>query len=470
MTFKLRIIALIAILVTVFGGAAAQEIETEQRAEFNPPIMIVNTSFLNIRTGPGTQYSILLTVVGGTELPVLGSAGDGVWYQVSTIAGIGWLNSEFAVARGDFRNVPRVAAPELDLSDLMLMDVPSSDDATRTSAFASGRQWGVSVIEGHPTRTAPTISASSFANVNPDPTRIFTVLQATSAEGIVWYQVNIPSLGTVWVEGPKTLMRPFACGDDITAVVMIADVRPTTGPDGSGSLNGDRVVPIGSEAYLIDAFNSFFKIELADGSTGWISQLDTRVREDVASDYCESGGNIASIVDNGTTANGQTTTQNVVPRSPAWVVVNTGFLNIRSGPGSQYTVVATVAGGTRLDVVGFAPDGVWYLVRGTFGQGWLNSEFAVFRGNGTGLPIIRDAVGSLARPMANITNAITLYAAPNPGSGVIGVVSGPLEVNVVARTVDGTWIQLNTPIGFGWVQVNFVSVAGDISLIPTVGG
>ncbi len=467
MIFKLRIIALIAILLSVFGGAAAQEIETDQRAEFNPPIMIVNTSFLNIRTGPGTQYSILITVVGGTELPVLGSAGDGVWYQVSTIAGIGWLNSEYAIARGDFRNVPRVAAPELDLSDLM-MDVPSSDDATRTTAYASGRQWGVSVIVGHPTRTAPTMSASSFANVEPDLTRIFTVLQAVSAEGIVWYQVNIPSIGTVWVEAPKTLMRPFACGNDITAVVMTVDVRPTTGPDGSGTLNGERVVPAGSEAYLIDAFNNFFKIELADGSTGWISQLDTRVREDVASDYCESGGNIATITNN--PADGQTTTQTFVPRSPAWVIVNTGYLNIRSGPGSQYTVVATVPGGTRLDVIGFAPDGVWYLVRGTFGQGWLNSEFAVFRGNGRGLPVIRDAVGMLARPMANITNAITLYAAPNPGSGVIGVVSGPLETNVVARTTDGSWVQLNTPIGFGWVQANFVSIAGDLTLVPAVGG
>ena len=467
MTFKLRIIALIAILITVFGGAAAQEIESDQRAEFNPPTMIVNTSFLNIRTGPGTQYSILLTVVGGTEFPVLGSAGDGVWYQISTIAGIGWLNSEFAIARGDFRNVPRVEAPEVDLSDLML-DVPSSDDATGGVAYASGRQWGVSIIETHPSRTAPTISASSFANVNGDLSRIFTVLQAASAEGIVWYQVSIPELGSVWVEAQKTLMRPFACGDSITAVVMVADTHPTIGPDGSGTLNGQRVVNIGQEAYLIDAFGSFYKIELADGSTGWVPQTDVSVRGNVYSDYCESGGNIAAIA-NEAAANG-TTTQTFVRRSPAWVVVNTGYLNIRSGPGSQYSVTATVAGGTELDVVGFAPDGVWYLVRGTFGQGWLNSEFAVFRGNGSGLPVIRDAVGVLARPVANITNAITLYAAPNPGSGVIGVVTGPQEVNVVARTIDGTWVQLDTAIGFGWVQVNFVSVAGDISLIPTVGG
>ena len=70
------------------------------------------------------------------------------------------------------------------------------------------------------------------------------------------------------------------------------------------------------------------------------------------------------------------------------VVVNTGNLNIRSGPSAGFSVVATVSGGTTLNVVGRAPDGVWYLVEGAFGRGWLNSEFVIFRGNYASVPVV----------------------------------------------------------------------------------
>jgi len=39
-------------------------------------------------------------------------------------------------------------------------------------------------------------------------------------------------------------------------------------------------------------------------------------------------------------------------------------------------------------VVGRASDGVWYLVEGTFGQGWLNNQFVLFRGNYAQIPVL----------------------------------------------------------------------------------
>ena len=71
---------LIMLLSLVFGGAVSAS-DAEQT--FQQPILVVNTSFLNVRTGPGAQYTVLVTVVGGTELPVLGVFGDGVWFGVN---------------------------------------------------------------------------------------------------------------------------------------------------------------------------------------------------------------------------------------------------------------------------------------------------------------------------------------------------------------------------------------------------
>ena len=61
---------------------------------------------------------------------------------------------------------------------------------------------------------------------------------------------------------------------------------------------------------------------------------------------------------------------------------------MRSGPAAGFSVVATVPGGTELAVVGRASDGVWYYVEGTFGRGWLNSEFVLFRGDYGSVPVV----------------------------------------------------------------------------------
>lgn len=73
------------------------------------------------------------------------------------------------------------------------------------------------------------------------------------------------------------------------------------------------------------------------------------------------------------------------------LIVNTGNLNVRSGPGPQYTVVAVVPGGVTLTPLGVTSDNLWFLVEGTFGRGWVYSEYTIFRGNYGSVPIIENA-------------------------------------------------------------------------------
>lgn len=476
MKLKLRVIILAVLLAMLTGAfvSTAQTVENEQQVRFTAPILVVNTSFLNIRTGPGIEYTVALTVVGGTELPVLGVARDRVWYQVSTIIGTGWVNSQFTLPRGDFTNVPFVERPSAaQQSTTTFFDDIVQEDSTGAIAFASGREWGVSVIEPHPFRTGPTINSSSIGTISANPGIIYTVLEAASQDTGVWYRVDDPTLGVGWVEAIKAQFRPFGC--ELSVVIFNSTTALGRGPDGSGTIDGDVTVNPGQEAYLVDAANNLYKVELRDGSTGWVSieAAEIRDRDTVSSDYCASGGVIPSALTSGTGTTA--TTPNTSSTQPQFTgpraIINTGFLNLRSGPGAQFTVVTSLPGGTELQVIGVAEDFVWYLVRGTFGQAWLNSEFVLFRGDGSTLPIIRDFGGAqISTPLATITNAVTLYSSPSTSGGVIGALSGPIEVNIVARTSDFSWVQLNTPLGFGWVPTNQVSLQGDTSLIPVVNG
>ena len=73
---------------------------------------------------------------------------------------------------------------------------------------------------------------------------------------------------------------------------------------------------------------------------------------------------------------------------PPTLVVNTSFLNVRSGPGGFFAVAAVLSGGDRYTPLGISDDGEWFLIEGTFGRGWVDQDFVLFRGEINNVPII----------------------------------------------------------------------------------
>ncbi|MCS7070807.1 MAG: SH3 domain-containing protein [Anaerolinea sp.] len=210
--FTLSVLA----LVILFGPMISVRIAEAQTRQLALPVLIVNTGNLNVRSGPGPQYTVIAVAPGGTRLPVLGTNADNSWYLVATSAGAGWVDVSFTIPRGDFSYVPLI--------------------------------------------TLEQIAAA----------QVFT---------------------------PATLELPDA-----------------------------EIVPLP------------------------VPQL-----------------------------------------TPGRVIVNTGNLNVRSGPGPQYTVIAVVPGGVTLTPLGITADNRWFLVEGTFGRGWVSSQFTIFRGNFATVPVIENA-------------------------------------------------------------------------------
>ncbi len=217
MKHTLRLFGLsLFVFVLFFALNKVQVVDAQQLAQ---PILVINTGALNVRSGPGPQYSVVTVVRGGTEVPVLGTNSNNSWYLVATAAGAGWVDISFTLPRGNFSYVPLVSAPPV----------------------------------------------------------------ATPA-----------------VQVPNSI------------------ALPTTSP----------------------------------GTTLPVAELQ----------YPE-------------------------------IIVNTGRLNVRSGPGGQYTILTSVPGGTSLAPVGVTTDGVWYLVDGAFGRGWVAAEYTVFRGVYDNIPLLTSAYG-----------------------------------------------------------------------------
>lgn len=476
LAFWLSLLSIFAVGGTVFASP------TNQQSQFVAPILVANSSFLNVRTGPGVQYSVLITVVGGTELPVLGVASDKVWYQVSTLVGVGWANVQFTLPRGDFSKVPIVDAPPV-APGLVVQGnnsvaqlgqggggapAPVTANTPRTT---TSLLWGVSVLGGD-FLTAPSSNAQRIlVAMGENRIEIYPLSGSQFSEGRLWLQFTIPGTGSGWDEAHQLFIRPLICpGSGLSAAILTQTTSAIGGPGGAPVPQG--TFQQGQEVYVLNTAPGIVQIGLVDGTTAWVPINVTQGRDEskVSPHGCEG---VVQVQQQGSSnAPGTTVTNNsAAPASlqAPHVVINTGFINIRSGPGSQYSVVATVSGGTELPVIGIASDNVWFLVQGPFGQGWVNNQFVLFRGSIDSVPVIKNATGTLATPTASINGAITLYAAPNPSLGTVGAISGPVVVPVVARNNDFSWVQISTSIGFGWVPVNQVVVQGDTSLIPVVG-
>lgn len=67
---------------------------------------VVNAGTLNVRSGPGVNYEIIGSVVGGELLPILGRSSDGSWYNVQTVFGEGWVSARYLITRNEFGNAP----------------------------------------------------------------------------------------------------------------------------------------------------------------------------------------------------------------------------------------------------------------------------------------------------------------------------------------------------------------------------
>lgn len=76
---------------------------------------VTATDAVNIRSGPGTNYAVLVVAPAGASGEVSGVSADGAWWQVKISTqyaadGLGWVSASYVIAR-DTASVPVVTAP-----------------------------------------------------------------------------------------------------------------------------------------------------------------------------------------------------------------------------------------------------------------------------------------------------------------------------------------------------------------------
>lgn len=144
--------------------------------------------------------------------------------------------------------------------------------------------------------------------------------------------------------------------------------------------------------------------------------------------------------------------------------VNTGRLNIRSVPSPTNNVpITNVARNTTLTIFARNADSSWYKVTTSNNiQGWVRSTYInVTSGNINNLPIITEEVPVpqfYAQGFVN-TGALNIRSVPSPFFNTpITFIRMNTTVNIIGRTNDQEWYQVNVDGTIGWVRGRYISV------------
>jgi hypothetical protein len=76
------------------------------------------------------------------------------------------------------------------------------------------------------------------------------------------------------------------------------------------------------------------------------------------------------------------------PEGAGFVTVLPEVMNVRSGPGVDYKVIATVQSGEELPVIGRRDLGDWWKVRIGDQEGWVSSLYVEFSGDLEQIPLL----------------------------------------------------------------------------------
>lgn len=303
----------------------------------------VTASVLNVRSGAGTKYSRIGSLNKGKTFIVTGSAKDSsgvTWYKFNYGSRTGYVSSQYV----------NIKQPTV-----------TSVSNTKGTVSAGGSTLFV--------RSGPGTSYSKLGYLASGKT--FTIKgKAQDISGVWWYTLDYNGkTGYVSSQYVKTT----------TTSSGVTTVSNTTGTVSTGSdilyVRSGPGTNYSKLGYLNSGKTFNVKGKAQDSSGVWWYTFD----------YNGKTGYVSSKYVKTTTSSGTTET----PQTSSGTVVNTGSdpLNIRKGPGTNYSVIGSLKLGNTFNIVASAKDSsgtVWYKLTYNGSYGYVSSKYVKVSDQNTG--------------------------------------------------------------------------------------
>ncbi|HJB60420.1 MAG TPA: SH3 domain-containing protein [Candidatus Ruminococcus gallistercoris] len=365
------------------------------------------TEYVNVRSGPGTNYTSKTVIASGTSITVTDRS-NAEWYAVKLSNGMtGYIFSQYIKLSND--------------SSSDAGSVPSTESTpAKTTEY-------VNVRSGPGTNyTSKTVIASGTS---------ITVTDRSNSE---WYAVKLSNGMTGYIFSIYIELESGSSSGGGSSSSESVRARTTAGVNvrsGPGTnYSSKTVIASGTSITVTDRSNSeWYAVKLSNGMTGYIYSIYIRIE-----DESSSGGS------SGTESTPAKTTE---------------YVNVRSGPGTNYTSKTVIASGTSITVTDTSnPE--WYAVKLSNGMtGYIYSIYIELQSSAGG--------GSTSGGVqAKTTAGVNLRRGAGTSFGVIRVVATGTTVTVTEAT-NAQWYKVKLSDGTeGYIFTEYLNViSGDIDSV-----
>lgn len=280
-----------------------------------------------------------------------------------------------------------------------------------------------------------------------------------------FYQITIPEVGNVWVQRAQTQIR-WGRTTQLNVAVVTGELPAIINlPDGTRA-----TLPQGTEGYILSSTAEVTTLELLDGRVGTVSNLVIQPRTGTFTDtnpIVVGTSSSNSSMDSTTNSVTQTASDgstiivsaSVAPNAsapvasgnndlaffdslPGYGITNFSPMNMRSGPGAEYTLVGITSGGYFAEMLGRNKQQTWWLVKIGSTSGWVNAEFMLLRGDLSHVPVL-EGTGELITPTIVTYSATALYNQPtNLNEAILcNIPQGQYEM--IGRDSAGVYYQID---------------------------
>jgi N-acetylmuramoyl-L-alanine amidase len=280
------------------------------------------------------------------------------------------------------------------------------------------------------------VTAKSGLNVRSGPSKKYTVAAVAASGSTVyvlghkgnWYHVQLPNGVTGWVLGsligmgstssgssqtarpvsPAKAGQPVASANRATTASRVTALNVHSSPSTNGAVVGS--LPKGEKVVVLARRGSWVKVQLPDGSVGWVLGSYT------------TGGSAAHTGASSAASVKSTGVKSTAKRPTTGVAVN-----VRQRPSLKAGIVTTIAAGTSYTVLGWSNN--WVHVRLSNGTtGWIaGSVIGALTSKSTTsssrpasrVPTVKTRVSKTQYPHV-VTASVRVHATPSLKGRVIG--------------------------------------------------
>ena len=380
------------------------------------------TAYVNLRTGPGTDYAILETVPLGAQISILDTGNPG-WYRVTAPSGnSGYMCSDYILASGGDAGASTVLF------------------TARTTAFVNlragpGTGYGIYL-------TVPlgdTVSVLDTANAGWYRVQYGSYTGYMSAD-----YLQTQSAATPTPAPPNTAETADPIGTARTTAVLNIRTGPSTGYRSLGLLDNGETVTV-----LENCGNGWYAVRTSSNTFGYCSGDYLRVTLGTSPAPQPEPTPQPSEPDTATRWNGRTT----------------AFVNLRSGPSTGYRIYLTVPLGDAITILDRSNSG-WYRVQYGSYTGYMSSDYIDVLGAVEETPTTPSSEPDAdTRWNGRTTAFVNLRSGPSTGYRIYLTVPLGDAITILDRSNSG-WYRVQYGSYTGYMSSDYIQVLGAVEETP----